>query len=253
MVFVGIDFAWTDKNPSGLASLAWDGEALLLSKTDRKTGISAILNWVEAECRDGDGLVAVDAPTIIRNFAGQRPAEAELHRRFGKYDAGPYPANLSRPFARETTRLGCLLETLGFKHAATIVPQVPGRFQIEVFPHPAIVQLFDLGQIVKYKKGRVAKRASELSRLRDLMLRYLPETVPHLAPPMLPIVSGSEQELKAIEDQLDAVICAYIAAHWWYWGCKRNEVFGDADSGYIIVPKRIQRAPSLVAAGGKNI
>jgi len=23
--------------------------------------------------------------------------------------------------------------------------------------------------------------------------------------------------LKPVEDQIDAVLCAYIAAHWWYW------------------------------------
>ena len=42
--------------------------------------------------------------------------------------------------------------------------------------------------------------------------------------------------LKAVEDQLDSLICAYVAAHWWYWGIERNWVLGDAATGYIVVP-----------------
>jgi predicted RNase H-like nuclease len=42
--------------------------------------------------------------------------------------------------------------------------------------------------------------------------------------------------LKAVEDQLDSLICAYVAAHWWYWGLERNWVLGDTTTGYIVVP-----------------
>jgi predicted RNase H-like nuclease len=42
----------------------------------------------------------------------------------------------------------------------------------------------------------------------------------------------------AAEDQLDAVLCAYIAAHYWLWGEERNQILGTAADGYIVVPKR---------------
>lgn len=42
--------------------------------------------------------------------------------------------------------------------------------------------------------------------------------------------------LKAVEDQLDSLICAYVGARWWYWGLDRNWVLGDLATGYIIVP-----------------
>jgi predicted RNase H-like nuclease len=51
--------------------------------------------------------------------------------------------------------------------------------------------------------------------------------------------------LKAVEDKLDALLAAYIAAHWWYWGRQRNEVLGNSRLGYIIVPHR-QRAEVAV-------
>jgi pyridoxamine 5'-phosphate oxidase len=44
--------------------------------------------------------------------------------------------------------------------------------------------------------------------------------------------------LKAVEDQLDALLCAYVAAHWWYWGRERNDVLGNSRTGYIVVPQR---------------
>jgi predicted RNase H-like nuclease len=54
------------------------------------------------------------------------------------------------------------------------------------------------------------------------------------APTLIPNATGAA--LKAVEDQLDSLICAYVAAHWWYWGSDRNWVLGDATTGYIVVP-----------------
>jgi predicted RNase H-like nuclease len=44
-------------------------------------------------------------------------------------------------------------------------------------------------------------------------------------------------ELKAHEDRLDALFCAYLAYYFWYWGLARNQVFGDLETGYIANPK----------------
>ena len=45
--------------------------------------------------------------------------------------------------------------------------------------------------------------------------------------------------LKNYEDSIDAVFCAYLAFYFWYWGGERNELFGDARSGYILHPKMV--------------
>ena len=40
--------------------------------------------------------------------------------------------------------------------------------------------------------------------------------------------------LKPVEDQIDAVLCAYIAAHWWYWAiyyAKRNTLISTEAAG----------------------
>jgi predicted RNase H-like nuclease len=134
---------------------------------------------------------------------------------------------INRPFARRTVDLGLSLEKRGFLHAPTIESQKMGRYQIEVFSHPAIVHLFNLTRILKYKKGTLAERLAELIKLQHKISTILPSLTPSLpisvsAP--LPIISSSltGKELKIIEDQLDSLICAYIGAYWWYWGTKRN-------------------------------
>ncbi|NJL84246.1 MAG: hypothetical protein HC890_17395 [Chloroflexaceae bacterium] len=67
----------------------------------------------------------------------------------------------------------------------------------------------------------------------------LPTLEPSLILPKLaiaPLQNGTGRDLKALEDQLDSLICAYVAAHWWYWGRDRNWVLGNGQEGYIVVP-----------------
>ncbi|MEO0409392.1 MAG: DUF429 domain-containing protein, partial [Cyanobacteria bacterium P01_A01_bin.135] len=101
----------------------------------------------------------------------------------------------------------------------------------------AIIHLFQLPQILKYKKGRLSDRRQQLARLRRLILERLPELEPALTAPVLPQIPTKGRELKAVEDQLDSLICAYTAAHWWTWGDRKNLTLGDLASGYIVVPR----------------
>jgi predicted RNase H-like nuclease len=103
-------------------------------------------------------MIAVDAPTLIPNATGMRLPDKLTHKHFDRYHAGCYPANLGRPFAQRTVDFGLSLEARGFVHVLTIVPQKLSSYQIEVFPHPAIVHLFGLNRILKYKKGSLAER-----------------------------------------------------------------------------------------------
>jgi len=240
MKFLGVDLGWSS-GASGLCCLVWQDEALVLMDLQRRDAIADILAWIDDWLPAGSpGMVAVDAPTLIPNATGMRLPDRLAHKHFGRYHAGCYPANLGSSFAKRTVSFGLSLEARGFQHAPTIVPQQPGRFQIESFPHPAIVHLFGLPQILKYKKGLLAQRRTELARLHEFICQQLP----NLNPPLdvatstipLPAIPLKGVELKAVEDQLDSLICAYIAAHWWYWGEARNLVLGDRVEGYIVVP-----------------
>ena len=118
-----------------------------------------------------------------------------------------------------------------------------GRWAMEVYPHPAMIELFGLKQILKYKRGRVAQRRRGQGELAARLRRHLPGLEPSL------VVEGELAEvlsrdlgelrgraLKSNEDVLDAVFCAYLAAHCWAWGGERSRAIGDGESGSIIVP-----------------
>ena len=237
MKFLGIDLAWSG-GWSGVACLAWQGSRLHLVDLNRILGIPALLDWIDAHLPGSSpGVVAVDAPTLIPNATGMRLPDRLAHRYFGRYDAGCYPANLSRPFAPVTTGFGQSLLERGFAHAPALPPRHPARWQIEVFPHPAQIRLFGLSRILKYKKGSLSQRRPELIRLREYLQQVLPSRDPPLVfPQPLPGIPTRLKDLKAVEDQLDSVVCAYVAAHWWYWGLARNQVLGDTENGYIIIP-----------------
>jgi predicted RNase H-like nuclease len=267
MKFIGIDLGWTS-GASGLCCLSWQDNHLKILDLTIHLETDKIFAWLDRWVSSNEpALVAVDAPTLIPNATGMRLADKLTHKYFRQYHAGCYPANLSRPFAKRTVEFGLSLEERGFLHAVAIEPQKLGRYQIEVFPHPATVNLFKLDRILKYKKGRLAHRKAELIKLRTYIETVLPKlepclyfekeqeaialragyaianktatniipTAPYLNLPIIDeLIIGSR--LKEIEDQLDSLICAYVGAHWWYWGIEKNLVLGDFSTGYIIVP-----------------
>lgn len=236
MLFLGLDFGWMGK-PSGLAALSWDGASLRLITMERRVELPAVLDFVDAHAGYSPAMIAVDAPTVIPNATGMRQADKLMHHHFGKFHAGAYPANLARPHAARTVALGRALEARGFRHADQIDPRTPGRYQIEVHPHAATVELFDLPRILKYKKGLLAARKLELARYRDLLLTRFARLNPPLLDLQLPEIPAHGPALKELEDQMDAILCAYIGAHWWYWGTEHNLVCGTAAAGYIVVPR----------------
>ncbi len=251
MKFLGIDLGWVS-GATGLCCLEWRSGKLHLLALECLLPISEILSWIDVWVPAGSpGMVAVDAPTQITNQTGMRSCDRKAHKYFGRYHAGCYPANLNSSFAERTTGFSQSLLERGFVHAPDITPQQSKRYQIEVYPHAAMIGLFDLPQILKYKKGKIAERRAELERLRDLILTRLPQQEPALMMEQLPEIPTTGVALKALEDQLDSLICAYIAAHWWYWGHQRNIVLTDLElsevragrdlsttitSGYIVIP-----------------
>lgn len=235
LTFIGVDLGWYGK-PSGLASIGLTDGGLYLQRVTRLEHPNEILDWIESQAGSGNSVVAVDAPLVIRNDISIRPAEQELNRDFRRFHAGCHAANLGRPFAATVLSFSRCLSALGFLHGADMMAKGTGRFQIEVHPHAAAVNLFDLPQIVKYKRGRRDQRASELRRLRKLMISRLPFMDPRLQLRLPPVPQVGS--LKCVEDQMDAVLCAYVAAHWWFWGNQRNHRYGTKDEGYIVVPNR---------------
>lgn len=238
MIFLGIDLGWVN-GATGLAALEWSGsgsgDALRLRALDLAATHADVLTWVREQAGDRPAFAAIDAPTIIRNPTGQRPCERLLNAELRKYGLNCHPANLGRPFAAGTNAFAAALEAQGFRHAPDLTPRAEGRHQIEVFPHASIVRFFHLDYRLKYKKGTVAERNVQLARLRS-MIRTLKDADPPLRITRLPAIPSGGIARKHVEDRLDAILCAYTGAHYWFWRRERNTVFGDAESGFIVVP-----------------
>ncbi len=241
VTFIGVDLGWTS-GATGLCCLDYDERDATLRIRDLtcRGAIADILGWIDSHAPSGNpAVVAVDAPTIIPNETGMRLPDRLAHKHFGKYHAGCYPANLGRPFASRTVGFGQSLEQRAFLHDPHLSLAKPdGRYQLELFPHTATIHLFQLDRILKYKKGILQEKRAGLNELRTFMMEVLPELEPSLAllPNSLPSIPEKGREVKAVEDQLDSIICAYSAAHWWYWGLEKNWVLGDRTTGYIVIP-----------------
>lgn len=238
VIFLGVDLGW-QSGASGLCCLALKNNHLTLVELQLQLDLTAIYAWIDRCSHSAEtAVIGVDAPTLIPNETGMRIPDRLAHRYFGKYDAGCYPANRSRPFAERLIGVGLTLTDRGFRHAPGAPARSQGRFQLEIFPHPATVHLFRLTKIIKYKKGPIAQRRAQLERLRALQLEVLPQLDPPLllTADELPAIPMKGAALKAVEDLLDSLTCAYAAAHWWWWGEQRNWVLGNTDTGYIVVP-----------------
>ncbi len=243
LVFVGLDLAWSAANPSAAVALAWDGQTGRAFRwAERLRADSEILKFVAEATGAGAALVAVDAPLLVPNETGTRPCDRELSRFYRRSQAQAYPANRARlgPVVRGEV-LVRKLRRRGFRHHPQVAAQKPVRQVVEVFPHPAMVELFGLRQILRYKARparSLAFRWEELRRYQELLLSLEKATPGLEAPEILSLDPAAKKgrALKSLEDLLDALFCAYIALHLWYWGPQGYRCFGDAEHGYILVP-----------------
>jgi predicted RNase H-like nuclease/ppGpp synthetase/RelA/SpoT-type nucleotidyltranferase len=229
--YIGIDLAWGDKRPTGLAVID-DGARLLhvsAARTDDEIA-AALAAYVEGDC-----LAAIDAPIIVTNTTGSRPCERQLSQDFRRFDAATHPSNTAKPEFANGTRAARVAKRLGLD----IDPQSGRRRRaIEVYPHPATIVLFGLPKILRYK----AKPGRDLDLLRSelLTLMTLVATVVSTDQTWAGLrhqveAATRKSELRHAEDQVDAVLCAYLA----HFADHRPDLvtrYGDLETGYIVTP-----------------
>ena len=255
---IGLDLAWGRKNTTGAVCIELtpgsDKPQLwrVCAQSDNLGDDEDVLAFVrehqqsvgEKESHQGNGcVVAIDAPTLVPNETGRRPAEAECQLLFGRYQAGSHPANRSR--YKGDIRGEIIADELVAKDGYAHDPAPPStneRRVMEVFPHPAHVALFGLSRTLKYKAkpGRtLTSRLAEFDRY-EAYLRALEHADPALLPDDSVLTRPTNLTLAALkryEDKLDALTCAYIAAYYIRWGAERVQVLGDMTTGHIVVPR----------------
>ena len=182
--------------------------------------------------------IAVDASLIIRNQTGQRPCERLIGKTYGSRKASCHTSNLKLYPDPASVRLSLWLETVGFQHLGP----APKKWQIECYPHPALVEIFDLPQRHLYKKGSVAQKRQGQIELAGYLASLRRSPVLPLEIPLSWRACLSEEHISGLrgagvkqnEDCLDALVCLYIAGL--YTLKPHQKIFGDAQTGYIYVP-----------------
>ena len=234
-----MDLAWGRNGRTGLAMLDASGRLIASGAVRTDDEIAAFVGTHTA----GELVVAIDAPLIVPNATGRRECEALVSREFGPYNAGAYPSNRSRPLF-DPPRAQTLAARFGWDPDPASAPLRGRSVAIEVYPHPAMVILFELETVIAYKAkpGRdlESRRAAfgvlldHLERVCGELLR-LDASARWVELRRVARTAARKSELERIEDEVDAILCAYLA---WLWGQRdtRMRVLGDAAAGYIVVP-----------------
>jgi predicted RNase H-like nuclease len=240
MHFAGVDLAWGVRNPTGVAALDDAGRLVHVGAArDDADVLAGLRPYVQGDC-----VVGFDAPLVVRNPTGQRPAEAALNRDFRKFEAGAHPANTGKPEFAVMPRAARLAAALDLNMDPFADPAT--RRAIEVYPHAATVALFRLPRTLKYK----AKPGRDLPQLKSELLRLMDglESLKQAALPLhvadhagwgdlrrQVLAARRKCDLRRAEDPVDAVVCAYVALY-----AQRHPaditIYGDLATGYIVTP-----------------
>jgi len=237
---LGVDLAWGDRKPDGVCAIEYTALHSRVIGFAYPQGDAAFLETVaQLTAPYQKILVTVDAPIVCPNRTGTRPVDRLTHRMFHREHAACHPANSTK--CPRPIRVRKKLEHLGYRTGWEL--SAAKKLVAEVYPHPAMVRLFRLERIVKYKKGSVVERSKEFKRLQRLMRRLLRDEFPRLS-------LGNDVHTvlrlpwsKPVEDRLDALFCALTGLwHIMYRGT-RSEVIGDLRTGFILLPEDLRIRP----------
>jgi predicted RNase H-like nuclease len=239
ILLAGVDLAWGERMADGVCFVRYEGarRRARLDGYAYPQGDDALVAEAGRRLARGQGaFFAVDAPIVCPNATGTRPVDRLTHVLFHRQHAACHPANLGK-CPRPPRVAGRLAAELGFETGWGVDGlAVGGRVAAEVYPHPAMVRLFGLERIIKYKKGPVAARRAEFARLQGLLRELLAREFAYLALDADTPALLAERWSKPVEDRTDALFCALIALHHVHHAGARSEVIGDAATGFILLP-----------------
>jgi len=271
---LGIDAAWTAHHPAGVAlvKVPARGQPQLLRAArsyeefcqiaagdkidwpDKVYGSAPNIPALLAVCEKLAGttptVIALDIPIGPRPINGRRTADKMVTKAYIARKAGTHsptaqrPGPISRMLFEQLIQRGC--EWLNAE--ASSRQNKNARVFIEVYPHPAIIELLGLDERLKYKVSKLQKYWPELdrdqrrmtvvknlNRLRLALNKRITEVAQWL--PAAQSFARAAQ-LKGYEDALDAVVCAWIGCEFLAGRCV---AYGDAESA-IWLPKAAIRS-----------
>ena len=258
IVVLGIDAAWTLKAPSGIALIAGspgvmglvavEGSYAEFSGGDANTGPAhqPDVGLMLQACRDRVGrspnLIAIDMPLATHPITGRRASDNAVSSAYGAYRCGTHSPSAERPGSiSDRLRLDFSQDGFGL---ATSTPFE--RCLIEVYPHPALVELLGASERLKYKVGKLraywpgaepSVRRRQMVEVWARIVDALEANVTGVAAMMpLPSSDAPGRDLKRYEDMLDAVVCAWVGVMALQGRCTP---YGNEESA-IWIPTRRQ-------------
>lgn len=241
-IILGIDAAWTARQPSGVALLRGSRECWSVivaapsyqsflrasSAADidwraRPTGSApdpaALLDAARRWARADVDLVTVDMPIATQPFRSRRASDAAITRRFSRHGCATHSPSAVRPGALGR-RFSEGFAALGYPVITAASPTPAPRGLLEIYPHVALLDLLGLSYRLPYKVSRSAQYwpgTSTADRVRRLLGQYraikdgLARRLGEIPIP-LPRASDalSLATLKRYEDALDGILAAWM-------------------------------------------
>jgi len=237
MLIIGIDLAWGEKKPDGVCVIESNHLFSRVVGYASPKGDEELINWLQASTSNHNNVfITIDAPIICPNRTGTRPVDQLTHTMFHREHAACHPANSTK--CPRPPRVLRKLRALGFQAGWQFNSH--SKSAAEVYPHPAMVRLFKLNRIVKYKKGPIAERRKEFKRLQRLITKSLQEHFPFLNLDEETVALLKKQWTKPIEDRTDALFCALVGLWHVHHRGTMSEVIGDLKTGFILLPKDLR-------------
>jgi predicted RNase H-like nuclease len=235
---LGIDAAWTATQPSGVTLIKNSGSVWQLiavaasylnfiDGSDRSVSqqskplpsIMDLRNTLDASTamiNDTVDLIAIDMPLAKTAIVARRHADNAVSRAYGARKCGTHTPSAIRPGPiSDVIRETC--EASGYPLLTKDI-STPGL--IEVYPHPALVELTGAIERLPYKmsKTRSYWRSETPMNRRVRLLDQWTAIVAALENEIdgvntmlpVPLHTATTWQLKAFEDVLDAVICAWV-------------------------------------------
>jgi predicted RNase H-like nuclease len=269
---LGIDAAWTETQPSGVALVeetaqGWRLVAVETSyarfhalaggpEAGRPVGSRPVAKNLIETCERLTGrppdVVAIDMPLSHKSIVERRCSDRAVSRAYGAKKCATHSPSAERP-GKISDALREAFAACGYRLQVAANPSEPYLNKpalIEVYPHPALVELTGAAERLRYKISKANKLWPKLKppeRRKNLVEAWteigaaLEQQIEGVTA-RLPVVkeTASGLDLKAHEDALDAVVCAWVGV------CALEgsaEAFGDTSSA-IWIPARDRKWPS---------
>jgi predicted RNase H-like nuclease len=182
----------------------------------------------------------MDMPLSLEPITRRRAADDAVSRAYGNKGCAVPSPSAERP-GRLADEVRACAATLGFPLATASTPAGPCPALIEVYPHPALIHILERDFRIPSKVAKTtrywrdATQQERIARLHEQHTRILSALGEHIVDLSLQLPEkaqiGSLASLKAYEDALDALVCAWVGIRYVQGDCR---AFGDSNAAIWI-------------------